>query len=526
MRKKILNSVLFLCFLGGLIFSSASAHAAVWYVDANAPLAGDGKSWATSFRDIQSAINSASPFWMVCMAPYDQIYVRQGTYVLTGQINVNKVVSIYGGFDKLGNRDWKKNITIIDGNDKVRCLNVTKPSVINGFTIKNGNTPDYGGGVYIDSSPVYCSMGDWYHTPIIKNCKITGNRAGIAGGGVYDIESDSKIVNCTFTENYAANFGGGMYNLDSSPKVTDCLFHTNSSDEDGGGMYNWDSSPTITGCIFRDNQARDNGGGIHNGGGSPIMTNCTFISNVAHGHIDPMGGGGGMNNAYSSPIVTNCIFLNNYGRSYGGGMLNYSSWSTVTNCTFWNNSAIAPGGGYGGGMYHFHGATEVINCILWEDYPDEISKSTTSSPPTVTYSDIQLPSLKVYPGTGNINADPLLADPVSEDVHLQPASPCIDAGDNSATYLHAEDFEGDPRIWPAGGTVDMGSDEWMGPPCQGDFEDDGDVDGSDLAVFAADFGRTDCDTGKKCEGDFDNDDDVDGSDLAVFAADFGRTDCP
>ena len=29
-----------------------------------------------------------------------------------------------------------------------------------------------------------------------------------------------------------------------------------------------------------------------------------------------------------------------------------------------------------------------------------------------------------------------------------------------------------------------------------------------------------------CEGDFDNDGDVDGSDLAVFAADFGRTDCP
>ena len=64
------------------------------------------------------------------------------------------------------------------------------------------------------------------------------------------------------------------------------------------------------------------------------------------------------------------------------------------------------------------------------------------------------------------------------------------------------------------------------PPCEGDFDDDGDVDGSDLAVFAADFGRTDCTNPPPCEGDFDNDGDVDGSDLAVFAADFGRTDCP
>jgi hypothetical protein len=60
--------------------------------------------------------------------------------------------------------------------------------------------------------------------------------------------------------------------------------------------------------------------------------------------------------------------------------------------------------------------------------------------------------------------------------------------------------------------------------CNGDFNTDGDVDGSDLAVFAADFGRTDC--SGDCEGDFDGDDDVDGSDLAIFAADFGRTDCP
>jgi len=62
--------------------------------------------------------------------------------------------------------------------------------------------------------------------------------------------------------------------------------------------------------------------------------------------------------------------------------------------------------------------------------------------------------------------------------------------------------------------------------CQGDFDADDDVDGSDLAVFAADFGRTNCDQGEECEGDFDGDNDVDGSDLATFAADFGRTDCP
>ncbi len=60
--------------------------------------------------------------------------------------------------------------------------------------------------------------------------------------------------------------------------------------------------------------------------------------------------------------------------------------------------------------------------------------------------------------------------------------------------------------------------------CEGDFDEDNDVDGADLAAFAADFGRTDC--SGDCEGDFDQDGDVDGADLSVFASDFGRTGCP
>ena len=50
--------------------------------------------------------------------------------------------------------------------------------------------------------------------------------------------------------------------------------------------------------------------------------------------------------------------------------------------------------------------------------------------------------------------------------------------------------------------------------CEGDFDGDGDVDVYDLAIFAAEFGSTDCDLGDPCEGDFNDDGDVDGSDLA------------
>jgi hypothetical protein len=62
--------------------------------------------------------------------------------------------------------------------------------------------------------------------------------------------------------------------------------------------------------------------------------------------------------------------------------------------------------------------------------------------------------------------------------------------------------------------------------CAGDFNRDGDGDGSDLALFIADFNRTDCYDQGDCEGDADYDGNVDNDDLNTFAAGFGRNDCP
>ncbi len=59
--------------------------------------------------------------------------------------------------------------------------------------------------------------------------------------------------------------------------------------------------------------------------------------------------------------------------------------------------------------------------------------------------------------------------------------------------------------------------------CDGDFDSDGDVDGSDLSVFSGEFGQTAC---PKCQADFDGDNDVDGTDLSTFSQSFGRTNCP
>jgi DMSO/TMAO reductase YedYZ molybdopterin-dependent catalytic subunit len=62
--------------------------------------------------------------------------------------------------------------------------------------------------------------------------------------------------------------------------------------------------------------------------------------------------------------------------------------------------------------------------------------------------------------------------------------------------------------------------------CEGDFESDGDVDGTDAVAFKQDFFRKDCAEPTPCNGDFECDGDVDGTDAVMFKEDFFRKDCP
>jgi parallel beta-helix repeat protein len=170
------------------------------------------------------------------------------------------------------------------------------------------------------------------------------------------------------------------------------------------------------------------------------------------------------NSGSGSPTVTNCIFSGNSVYSledaYGGGMyIANNSSPTVTNCTFSGNLADSDNT-YGGGIYYAgSSSTTVTNCILWGDSPSEIFKW-TSLTLNITYSDIQ----GSYPGTGNIDADPLFVDSAGGDYHLQDGSPCIDMGDNSAPELPEKDIDGDDRIIDGNddgsAVVDMGADEY------------------------------------------------------------------
>jgi hypothetical protein len=307
----------------------------------------------------------------------------------------------------------------------------------------------------------------------------------------------------------------------SSPTVTNCTFSGNSGAWGGGMSNSTFSSPTVTDCRFQGNTAYDgNGGGMFNLGSSPTVTDCTFSANSATRY-----GGGMHNHFFSNVTVTNCYFGDNLTVSAGGGMATVNgSNAIVTNCTFSGNSA-ANGNAL---AFDFEsGDMTMANCILW-DGGDEIWNNNGSTI-NINHSNVQ----GGWPGTGNIDSDPMCVDPANGDLRLLPGSPCIDAGHNNAIAGLADtDLDGNPRFvhGPVGvhtgcgepAIVDMGAYEFPNGtavdirPC--DIDGDGLVGLIDFTMLLNAWGP--CVEGC-CLADFDLDGSVGILDFLLMLSNWG-----
>ncbi|WP_321418126.1 right-handed parallel beta-helix repeat-containing protein [uncultured Desulfobacter sp.] len=424
----LLTGIVFVC-----LCLATSAYATKWYVDASVTSSGTGESWSQALKTIQEAIAKADSRWMICYAPFDSIYVKSGAYNLSSTVIINKVVSIYGGFPRtaapaFADRDPEAYPTIIDGNNTYQCIKATASYfVLDGFTIREGyasyasSDDSSGGGLYADKTPNYCSFNESYMSPIIRNCKFTGNTATEVGGAIYDGGADLRITNCRFSNN-SAKSGAGIYAVYSSPVIKASKFIGNAAMVYGGALCGRWCNQTTEAIAY--------------------MINCVFHDNSAQ---------------------------------IGGAVYSYIFYPRIWNCTFYQNSATSDGGGF-----HSYDAysnpADIKNCIFWGNTPNQLRYNVSSS----TYLDVDWSDIQGgwTPVEHNINIDPGFAG--ASDFHLTEGSPCIDAGRSFSTY--SEDIEGVLR--PQDGDFDglaewdMGAYEFEG--YSPDSDDDGDKDGKDL----------------------------------------------
>ena len=196
------------------------------------------------------------------------------------------------------------------------------------------------------------------------------------------------------------------------------------------------SSPTIDHCLIAYNHAEYGGGIMLTDDSEAVVTNNRIVDNSADV------AGAGMYIVYGGGKIANNIIAHNSSGAVGGGIMNLMGYPSIINNTIVHNRPsglhleMTP-------LYPWDPdyGRPVLNNIIWQNeicMPDDVFEDEYD----IRFNDIQ----GGWDGDGNIEVDPLFANPENRDYHLkseagrwdpvseswvvdETTSPCINAGD-------------------------------------------------------------------------------------------------
>jgi len=517
----------------------------VLYVDDDAPAGGDGSSWAQALPFLQDALALAA-------APgsgITEIRLARGVYrpdrdgmnpggtgLRSATFALVSGVAVRGGYAGVtgafpDTRDPDRYATFLSGDLLGDDLPGWNHYAENAYHVLHA----------VDTAPGTVLEG------VVVRGGFADASSGLAavGGGMLVEGSSLALHRCVFQYNFA-RYGGAAYLVLATVEIGDCRFQYNLAQLGrGGALYIGEGvQPAVSGCRFEANEAYG-GSGVGDGGAIfvqqiPAMTlaDCLFQGNRSHtsGVFDATGGAvsslagylwldgcrfgdnvsdqGGALWLAGAVDIYNTIIAGNAGNTFGGGILVFSGPVRLAGVTV-SGCHSSDGGGISVGP---NGAVSVESSILWGNTgeQDRVFLNQIHNNGGVValgYCAVEgiftpapgedPPDPADFPGC--IADDPHLADPAGADgrpgtaddnLRLRPASPAIDAGDNSAFPLSVtvdvtgnERFLDDPAVPDTGmgpaPVADMGAYEFPGMlVIPGDLDDDGQVTATDLLLLS------------------------------------------
>jgi hypothetical protein len=436
--------------LAAFLFLIPATHAADFYVSTNGNDTLAGNSWPSAKRTLGAAIAAAS-------GPAD-IWVARGTY--PEHITLKPGIRVFGGFaggeQTLSARDWRTNLSVIWGTTNKVVISITNSGPdtwLDGLTIGGGNGIHGGGIAMVGSGPILANN-------TIRNNITDGAGSGISIWGFHLLSSTAYhfpiVTNNVIVDNQSINDegdGAGIAVIGSSPFIAWNVIARNTATRNGGGIACWRHSfPVIANNIIEANSASYDEATASSGGGG-IFASATDLD------------GRPISGAISAPTIINNVIAANGGR-HGGGITVVDS--RLGAALIVNNTIVANNGA--GIFWANTWPTNDNNLVVFNVHGFERGAAGTSDAVirnNDVYDNAVLGTPRDYVSTedrtgadGNLSCDPRFANAAIGNYHLQPDSPCINAGSSVLIQLGLSDIDRQPRI--QGVNVDLGADEATG----------------------------------------------------------------
>jgi predicted outer membrane repeat protein len=299
--------------------------------------------------------------------------------------------------------------------------------------LNGGGISSYGATVYITNTQFLSNAtnGDGTYgggaiaasgTIRADNSRFTGNTANTSPGGALSVGQSLYLVRSDFNNNTAVSGDGGAAFAKNGATLDQVTFSNNQSSANGGALAIITGTLGISRTLFISNFAQ-NGGGLYQYGGGGRIVNSLFTRNQASSTT-------GMDLFLAPNQADQVLFCTIAGPTLGlGDAVHITGGSVTVQDTIITNHAI--------GLYRQGGS-------VVEDY-------------NLLYGNT-IPTFGVITsGTHHVNSDPRFEDPATDNYHLNPTSPAIDAGLDTGLTI---DIDGQARPQRIG--FDIGYDEFFG----------------------------------------------------------------